>query len=367
MIMQNQIPWAKPSFWGSERDYVIDALESSWISGGAYLEKLEKRFSELLSKKYVLTTSNGTTAIHLSYLVVGLQTGDEVIVPGFAFMAAANVALNMKARPVFAEVDPHTWCITANEIERRITPKTKAVVPIHTYGNMCNMDEIMELANHKRILVLEDCAEALFSKYDGRYCGTFGLINSFSFHATKAITTGEGGMVVTDNEEAYKKLLLYRSHGLLERGRYYHEVPGYNFRLTNIQAALGYAQLEHYGRVICERERVHRQYKKSLEGDEGVTLQEFDYRVDPVLWAFAVKLDPRAFPQGRDVVIEQLREKNIETRPGFVASSLLKIYDAHSLPICEEISKSIISLPTFATLTDEQVQLICKQLLKLKR
>ena len=365
--MQSQIPWAKPSFWGSEQAYVSDALQSSWISGGVYLQRLEQRFSQLLGKKYVLATSSGTTAILLSYLAAGLRAGDEVIVPGFAFMAAANMALHMKAKPVFAEVDPHTWCITAGEVERRITPKTRAVIPIHTYGNMCNMAEITALADSRGILVLEDCAEALFSRHDGRYCGTLGYVNSFSFHATKAITTGEGGMVVTDHEGAYRKLLLYRSHGLLERGTYHHEVPGYNFRLTNIQAALGYAQLEHYETIISERKRVHQQYKEALEGEEGVTLQEFDHRVDPVLWAFAVRLDPRAFPQGRDSVIEQLRARSIETRPGFVASSLLEIYGSHSLPLCEELSKSIISLPTFATLQNEQVQLICRQLQALKR
>lgn len=365
--MSENIPWAKPSLWGNERRYIDDALKSAWLSGGPYIEKLEAEFSEILVKKHALTTSNGTAAIHLSFLSLGLQPGDEIIVPGFAFMAAANMALHMKAKPVFSEVDSHTWCITANDIEKMITAKTRAIVTVHTYGNACYMSEIIELARSKKILVTEDCAEALFSKYEGQYCGTFGHINSFSFHATKTITTGEGGMVVTDDEKAYKKMLLYRSHGLLERGRYYHEVPGHNFRLTNMQAALGYAQLEQRQRIITERKRVHRQYIECLSDKEGITLQRFDQKVDPVLWAFAVKLHPRAFPQGRDMVIVQLKRKNIETRPGFVASSMLKIYDAHSLPICEEISRSVISLPTFATLTDEQIQFVCTQLLSLKR
>lgn len=366
-VHQSNIPWAKPIFWGNERKYVADALESMWISGGAYIEKLEARFAEIFNKKFALTTSNGTTAILLSYLSVGLQPGDEIIVPGFAFMAAANMALHMKSKPVFAEVDPHTWCITAGEIERRITNKTRAVIPIHTYGNVCDMDEIMEVAKHKKLTVLEDCAESLFSRYKDRYCGTFGYINSFSFQATKTITTGEGGMVITDDEQAYKKMLLYRSHGLSERGRYDHEVPGHNFRLTNIQAALGYAQLERYKKIVSERKRVHRKYRKYLLGKEGIILQKFNEEVDPVLWALAIKLEPRAFPQGRDMVIEQLKEKNIETRPGFIASSLLNIYDAHNLPICEELSNNVISLPTFASLSDEEVEFVCNQLLSLKR
>jgi perosamine synthetase len=365
--MGDFIPWAKPSFWGKETEYMVEALQSTMISGGPFIEKLERQFSEIFNTKYVLSTSNGTASLHLAYLSIGLQPGDEIIVPGFAFMAAANIALHMKLKPVFAEVDPNTWCLTAPEIEKKITARTRAIVPVHTYGNMCPMPAIMELAKGKGITVIEDCAESLFSRYAGRYCGTFGDVNTFSFHATKTITTGEGGLVVTEDEDIYRKMLLYRSHGLLQRGRYYHELPGHNFRLTNLQAALGCAQLEQRERIVSERRRVHRQYKKHLAGKEGITLQEFEPNVDPILWALAARLDERAFPQGRDGVIEQLRERGIETRPGFIASSLMKIYEPHRLPISEAISQAVISLPTFATLTDEQIQAICTQILRLKR
>ena len=366
-MVQQHIPWSQPSFWGNERQYVVDALDSGWISGGSYVDNLEKRFSEILKKRYVLTTSNGTTAILLSYLCIDVQPGDEIIVPGFAFMAAANMAVHMKARPVFAEVDTRTWCLTASEVEKRMTSKTKAIVPVHTYGNVCDMNEILGLANHEGLVVLEDCAEALFSRYNDQYCGTFGHVNSFSLHATKTITTGEGGLVVTDDERAYRKMLLYRSHGLSRRGTYYHEVPGHNFRLTNIQAALGCAQLEHLEQIVRERRRVHEQYRNCLTEERGVRLQQFDRRVDPVLWALAVKIDPRAFPQGRDAVIGQMKSEGIETRPGFVASSQLTIFDAPDLPVCEDLSRNVICLPTFATMTNEQIQFVCKQFLRLRR
>lgn len=361
------IPWQRPVFWGNEKRYVTDALESTWISGGAYIERLEHELSRILGRKHALTCSNGTTALLLSYLSLGLQPGDEVIVPGFAFMAAANMALHMKLKPVFAEVDRRTWCITADAVEAKITSRTRIIVPIHSYGNVCNMPEIMELAKRKKLVVIEDCAESIFSEYDSQYCGTFGRIGTFSFHAAKTITTGEGGLVVTDSDKAYRQMLLCRNQGFARPGTYYHEVAGYNFRLTNLQAALGCAQLEQIETIISERKRIHQGYIKQLRGRDAITLQHFPGRVNSVLWAIAVRLDTRAFPQGRDTVMQQLRERNIETRPGFVASSLLPIYEPHSLPICEEISRNTISLPTFAALQDEQIEFICAQLLSLKR
>jgi perosamine synthetase len=363
-----KIQWIKPNFWGNEVKYVTEALESTWISGGAYLDRLESDFSKLLEKKHVLAVSNGTTAIHLAFLGLGLKPGDEIIVPGFAFMAVANVALHMGVKPVFAEVDPDTWCLSAKELPKYISSKTKAIIPIHTYGNVCAMDDIMEIANAYGIEVIEDCAESLFSKYKGKECGTIGKISTFSFQATKTITTGEGGLVVTDSDELNKKMLLYRSHGM-DRGKkfYWHELPGHNFRLTNLQAALGVAQLENLDTILSERHRVYKGYLKHLENMDGITLQKIEKDIEPVIWAIALKLNPNNFPQGRDRVIDQLEEKGIETRPGFYASSLLNIYSPHSLPICEDISRNVISLPSFPLLTEEQIKYICDSLTLLQK
>jgi perosamine synthetase len=214
--------------------------------------------------------------------------------------------------------------------------------------------------------VVEDAAESFASRYKGQYAGTFGEIATFSFQATKTITTGEGGMVVTDDKNLFKKMTLFRSHGMLRKTYYWHELPGHNFRLTNLQAALGCAQLQHIDRIINERRRIHQQYKLQLSQRSCLEWQEFHVDVDPVLWAMAVKLDPKAFPQGRDNVMKEMRIMNIETRPGFYTARNFPYFGCKPLVISEEISRHILSLPTFPTLTNEQVEYICNCLLKLK-
>jgi len=237
-----RIPWAKPSFCGNEQRYVSEAIASTWISAGNFVDRFECEFAGYTGSPYAMTSSNGTTALHMALLALSVGPGDEVVVPGFAFMAAANVALHLGAKPVFAEVDPVTWCMTANDVERCLSPRTKAIVPVHTYGNVCAMDEIIALAKDRSVVVVEDAAEAFGSRYKNRQAGSIGQLGTFSFHATKTITTGEGGMVVTDSCELRDRLYLYRNHGML-RTRYWHEVAGHNFRLTNMQAAMGCAQL----------------------------------------------------------------------------------------------------------------------------
>ena len=273
----------------------------------------------------------------------------------------------MNLVPVFAEVDPETWCLSEKYVEKKITSKTKAIVPIHTYGNVCNMDAIIKLAKQHQLTVIEDCAESLFSKYKGKYSGTFGKISTFSFHATKTITTGEGGMVLTDDKQMNKKMCLYRSHGMARSKMYYwHELPGHNFRLTNFQAAMGVAQLEKKELIIAERKRVFKAYQNILKDVEEISLQKLNKNVEPVVWTLAAKLEKNAFPQGRDKVIDQLREKNIETRPGFYVASQMSIYDCPPLPICEDISKNLICLPFFTALSNEDITYICNELIKLK-
>ena len=361
------IPWAKPTFWGNEQDYVVEALNSTWISGGPFVERFEKDFSKYTGSPFALTNSNGTTAIHLAYLALGLKPGDEVIIPGFGFLAAANLALQFGAKPIFAEVDPETWLVTAQEIKKCLSPKTKIIVPIHSYGNVCEMDKILELAHNHNIPVVEDAAEAFASQYKGYQSGTVGTIGTFSFQATKIITTGEGGMTVTANEELYNRMALYRSHGMLRKTYYWHELPGHNFRLTNLQAALGCAQLEKLDHIIRERNRVYSHYKKYLFNIYGITPQYISPNVEPVLWAMAIKLDTRAYPQGRDEVIKQLAHLNIETRPGFYSPSFMDFYPCPKLPICEEISKQVISLPTFPSLKNDEIEYICNSLINLQR
>jgi len=356
------IPWAKPTLSGNEQIYVARALSSTWISGGPFVDRFEAEFGRLCGVPYATTASNGTAAIHMALLALGIGPGDEVIVPGFAFMAAANVALHVGAQPVFTEVDSATWCMTAQDIERKLSKKTKLIVPVHTYGNVCNMDEILALANNNSIPVLEDAAEAFLSRINGRFAGTRGALGTFSFHATKTITTGEGGMVVTSDPQMHDKLFLYRNHGM-RRTRYWHDLPGHNFRMTNMQAALGCAQLETIDRIIFERKRLHASYRKHLSNIPGVTLQGFAPGVDAVVWAIALMLDPQAYPQGRDAVMCELQAAGVETRNGFYAASMLHhIYDCSALPICENLAQNAISLPTYCSLSDNDIQFICSVL-----
>jgi perosamine synthetase len=367
------IPWAAPAYWGNEERYVTEALRSTWISGGPYVERLEREVLErcgVTGRREALATSNGTTALQLPYIALGIGPGDEVVVPGFAFMAGANVALQLGARPVFCEVDPRTWCARAADVERCLSPRTKAIVVVHTYGNVCDMDPLLELARARGIALIEDAAEAFGSRYRGRFAGAMAPIGTLSFHATKTITTGEGGMTLAADAGLAARMRLYRSHGMdRSKAFYWHEVPGYNFRLTNLQAALGCAQLERLEDIVRERKRVHDAYRKQLGAFAGVAAQHFTAEVDPVLWAYALELDARAYPQGRDAVVKQLAEKGVETRPGFHPASEMRhlFADCPPLPVCEALGRLVISLPTYPSLTDEVITRICDALKALRR
>lgn len=354
-----KISWASSHFWGKEQCYVVDALQSNWISGGEYVERFEENFAKFCKIPYAITASNGTTALHMAYLALGIGPGDEVIVPGFGFMAAANVALHLGAKPVFTEVDPDSWCMTAEAIEGCITEKTKAIVPIHTYGNVCDMNSIMDLAENKQLIVIEDAAEAVGSKYLGRMAGTIAHVGTYSFHATKTITTGEGGAVVSRDAKLRDRMKLFRSHGMSSK-RYWHEVAGHNFRLPNMQAAMGCAQLEQIETIIQERGRVYETYKKLLQNEEDITLQKYTEHVDPVVWAIAGAITVSAFPQGRDALMSQLLEMGIETRPGFYsANTMPHLYGDFQLPGCDDLSRRVLSFPSSPTLTEEEIEYIC--------
>ena len=362
------IPWAKPVYWGEEKAFVIEALESTWISGGPFLDRVEKQFREATGQAHALAVSNGTAALHLAYLALGIAPGDEIIVPGFGFLAAANLALQFRARPVFAEVDPETWCVTAETIASCLTPRTRLIVVVHTYGNVCDMDPILDLAQKRGLIVLEDTAEALGSTYRGRWAGALSNIGTYSFQATKTLTCGEGGMVVTNDDSLAEAMFLYRSHGLYRKKHYWHEVPGNNFRLTNLQAAMVVAQMECFPRIFTARERMDAAYRRALKGAVGLHFQRYSPQVKPMLWAFAVRLDESAYPQGRDQVMLSLAAQGIETRPGFVCPDLMPhLYPAQDQPVSRRLSEWVLSLPSFPTLTEDEIQFISLQLLKLRQ
>lgn len=365
--MRNVIPWAEPTLWGREEEYVVDALRSTWISGGPYVDRLEADFARYTDAKHVLAVANGTAALHLAYLGAGIGAGDEIIVPGFAFMAAANMARMVGATPVFADIDPDTWCITAETVAPLITERTRAIVPVHTYGNVCALEPMLALGQGRGVLVIEDAAESIGSRWRGRMSGTVAPMGVYSFHATKTVTTGEGGAVTTRDDALAQRMRLYRSHGVA-RTRYLHEVAGHNFRLTNLQAAIGCAQLEQIDRIAEKRGQVWSLYRERLQAMQGVTMQLIEPDVDPVMWAVGVRLSPDRFPQGRDAVMDQMTALGIETRPGFYpASAMPHLYGPQMLPISDALAASILVLPSSPSLDEARIHRICDALASLVR
>lgn len=363
------IPWKKINYYGYEKRNVNKVMKSTWLSEGIFVSELEKKICKFTKSKFAVSTSNGTSAIHLVYLALGLKKGDEIIVPGYGYLAAANIAVQMGLKPVFADVDINTFCITVEKIKDKITSKTKLIVVINTYGNMCDLKPIMHLVRNKGITVLEDSAESFGSKYNGKQSGTIADIGTFSFQSTKTITCGEGGMVVTNKDKNFKeKLMAFRNHGV-KLTKYYHNLPGHNFRLPNLQAAIACAQLKKFSKITKERKRVYRNYKKLLDSSIGVLSQIFLPNVSPVIWTFAIILDPKIFIK-RDKIIEIMKKKGVETRSGFYSPCRLPMYKSFKtshLKNSNFLSKNIICLPFSTDLKNKQLEYIVKTLLKLKK
>jgi perosamine synthetase len=361
------IPWGKPCLGEIERDYLLRALDSTWISGGEFVDKFEADFAGIIGTKYAISASSGTSALHLALLAAGIGSGDEVIVPAFTFVAPANMAIETGARPVYVDIDPRTWCIDVNEVKKSITPKTKAIVPVHVYGNVCDMAALLKVSKDNGIYLIEDVAEAAFSKYKGKYAGSFGDLGCFSFQATKTITMGEGGAVVTNDAKLNERVRIMRSHGMREDKRYWHDLLGYNYRLTNLQAALGCAQLENLDKIVKEKVRIYNRYFRNLSNLPGIDFQHISRGVEPVIWAVAVKIDPHHFKGDRDYLIAELLRRNIETRPGFYPFSVMPLYKAKPMPIAELIGRNVISFPSYLAISDEKIDYICDELISLKK
>lgn len=369
-MVKIKYPWTKPIFMGKEEQYLRDALSSTWISGGPYVQKFEKEFGAFIDAPYVLTTSNGTTALYLAMLALEIGPGDEVILPGFTFVAAINMVIAAGATPVFADIDQDTWCVDPDRVEEVITPKTKAVCAVHTYGNMCDMDALKAICRKHGLFLIEDAAEAVFSYYKGKSAGTFSDVGTFSFHATKTMVMGEGGCVAVRSKKLFTRMTLIRNHGMERKPHYWHKVVGHNFRLTNLQAALGLAQLEHGRTIIRHKKDIYRAYRKYLENIPGVIMQEFKKEVDPLVWAVAIRIDPKVFGLNRDGIMAQLSAAGIETRPGFYPVQSMPVYKRYirkQLPIAGKISMNVLSFPSFSTLIETQIRWICGILNKARR
>lgn len=357
-------PWAKPYLDDFDRNTVADVLHSGWISDGEYINKFEKIFAESIQAEHALTCSSGTSALLLSLLAVGIERGDEVLVPGYGFAGAANMVLSLGAKPVFIDVSFSDWCMDYSQLDSHVTAKTKAIIVIHNYGVITPMPSIISFAKRHNIKVIEDCAEALFSTQNNIYAGCFGDVGCFSFQAAKTLACGEGGMVVTHSQELRDRMHLLKNHGMKPSRRYYHEVVGHNFRLTNFQAALGYSQLLKREFICTERQRITDFYRDYFEAYTGITFQVAGADDQPVFWANALLLADDLHVD-RDDVIQQLIAKGIETRPGFETFDKMPPYDAPRLPIAHKVSTRVLCLPTYIELNSEDLHTICEEVKQL--
>jgi len=363
----NMIPIMEPWLDQQEMDRVMDCLKSGWISSqGKNIAEFEEAFSGFCRSRFGVATSNGTTALHLALLTLGIGPGDEVIVPALSFIATANVVVYTGARPVFVDVDEKTWTINPSLVKPVITERTKAIIPVHLYGHPADMDPIMKLAEEYRLWVIEDAAEAHGAEYKGHKVGTLGHIGCFSFYGNKIISTGEGGMITTDNSDWVEKARMLRDHGMSKERKYWHPVVGYNFRMTNIQAAIGLGQMTKLERLIEIKRGIADRYTQSLKKNAGLVLPAEEQWAKSVSWLYSILLKPET-QKNRDDLIDFLAQAQVESRPVFYPIPDMPPYQGYgTYPVASRISKSGISLPSGFNLTcpeqDHVIQLIQRYL-----
>lgn len=347
-------PVAIPNLDGNELKYLTDAFISTWISSsGEYIEKFEKKFSKYSDCNYGVTTSNGTTALHLALLSLGIGKNDEVIVPDLTFAATINSVIHANATPVIVDVDKDSWCIDPVEIEKSITSKTKAIIVVHIYGQVCDMDKIIKISKKYNLKIIEDCAEAHGATFKERKVGSFGDIGCFSFYGNKIITTGEGGMCVTNNKDMYEKMKILRDHGMSKNRRYWHVEIGYNYRMTNLQAAIGLAQLERIDMIHKNRKEYEISYKNILP-EEMFTFQKDYKNRKRVVWLVSALINSNF---NREEYICKLKEKGVDIRPFFYPLSDMDIYKDYSkgeTPVAHRLSRTGINFPTYENLKNKK-------------
>jgi len=358
MSQNIRIPVYQPWLCGNEERYVLDCLRSNWISSkGPYIAAFEERFATTIGVRHAISVCNGTVALHVALAALGIGSGDEVIVPTFTYIAPVNAIVYCGATPVFVDSEPRTWQLDPNDVYRRITPRTKAIVAVHLYGHPAEMNALSSLAREHGLFLIEDCAEAFGARYHGKHVGTFGDIATFSFYGNKTITTGEGGMVVTNDDMLAERVHRLKGQGLAPYREYWHDIIGYNYRMTNIAAAIGLAQLENAERFLHRKRAIAKLYQHLLAG----TVLEFQQEAPDTehAWWMVSVLTPTA--HDRDALRTELRRAGIETRPTF--------YPVHTMPMysqryerhrtAESLGLRGINLPSYPALTDDQIEEIC--------
>lgn len=372
----HNIPVCEPLLDGNELKYVTDAVETGWISSsGSYVNKFEEKFSSYCETKYGVAVCNGTVAIHLALKALGIGPGDEVIIPAFTMIATAFAVCYVGAIPVFVDADEKTWNIDTSKIEEKITSKTKAIIVVHIFGNPCNMNEVNRIAQKHGLKVVEDAAEAHGAIYDGKKVGSLSDVATFSFFANKNVTTGEGGMCVTSSEKYAQKCRYYKNMCFpLDAPRVYlHDDIGFNYRMSNLHAALGLAQVEKADEYRQMRIKNAELYKEYLKDCPGIIFQTDQKNAESVHWMNAIVIDRNAFGKNKDQVIEGLKEKGVDTRLlfcGMARQKSLRDYGADctgAYPVTDWLSENGFYLPSASSLKEEEIEYICETIKRLQR
>ncbi|MDR3627008.1 MAG: aminotransferase class I/II-fold pyridoxal phosphate-dependent enzyme [Ignavibacteriaceae bacterium] len=360
------LPIYEPSLHGNELSYLNECIKTGWISSqGRFVKEFENKFKEFINVPYALSTSNGTTALHLALVVLGIGPGDEVIVPDFTFVASINSIIYTGATPVLIDVNKDTFNIDTSLIEDKITHRTKAIMPVHLYGNPCDMDEILLIAKKYNLKVIEDAAEAFGSEFKGIKTGAFGDIGCFSFFGNKTITTGEGGMMVFKNEELFIKAKILRDHGMLPEKKYWHAYVGYNYRMTNMQAAIGVAQLERAKEIIEKKIQIGKGYRRELcKNILGIRLVKENTNSVNTYWLFSLVIESElGWNKGK--IQQKLQDNGIETRNLFYPLHVMPPYNKYikkddKFHVTEYLSENGFSLPSSTFINDDNIKEIAR-------
>ena len=354
------IPVYRPDLSGNERRYVLECLDTTWISSlGGFIERFEGAVRAATGANHAIGLCNGTVALHLALHCLGVGPGDEVIVPTFTYIASVNTIAQTGATPVFAECREGDWLLDPADAAARVTPRTKAILPVHLYGAACDMRALGALATERGLGVVEDCAEAFGTTLDGRHVGTFGDVGTFSFFGNKTITTGEGGMVISQDEALAQRMRVVRGQGQSLTRRYWHEVLGFNYRMTNIVAAIGLAQIERLDAILARKRAIAARYEALLR-DLPVAFQRPMDGVESSHWLVSVLLPPGT---DRDAAQRDMAARGVDTRPVFFCAHEMPMYaKGEHFPVSEGIAARGLSLPSYPTLEDADLDRVADAL-----
>lgn len=369
------IPVCGTKIWGNELKYLSECVETGWFSSlGKFVGQFENEFKKVIGTNYALACSNGTAGLFAALKGLDIGEGDEVIIPDFTIVVSANVVIMTGAKPVLVDVEKDTWCIDPKLIEAKITPKTKAIMIVHMYGHPADMDAINAIAKKHNLYVIEDCCQSHGATYKGKMTGTLSDVSVFSFYANKILTTGEGGLILSDNEALMKKIKLFMDNGF-EVPRFKHRIVGFNFRLSNLQAAVGLAQTEHLADAVNRKREIARRYLGKFEAyREYMDLPVEHPDVKNVYWMFGVVLKPK-FGRSKEEVMTELRNRGIETRSFFYGMHEQPVFQTKvesnypdvdgAYPVSKHIGNHGFYLPTGLELADKTIDEIADQLISL--